>query len=456
MGTEKLSRRMFIGSAVAVAGAGSLFPSDAAAADGGRGSRTLRAGAGKAAISIPSEALPTPRDKFTTVHDDLYARVLVVQNGGTEVAFAVYDLTGIQNTAVLASIRSIVTEVAGVPIANVLISVTHSFSAPHVWDTATMSGSDLTKAQLFQDNLLAATRAAATDAVDSLQPARVGYGSGRADVNVNRNVEAADGWWLGTGEALPSDKGVRVTRFDDLDGNPFAIMANYDVQSAVMMESVMADGSLPVTSDLAGWTVALIEGQYEGVTGFFLGGATGDQFPAFRTVRYTIDKDREWSRTDAKDAGWILLTVQSERLGTEVVRVAETIDTSRADDGTVRLLTSTVTADRVVEGHPTGPTTNYTWTPDGTIDVPVWVLRIGQGTFTGVMSELSTSTAAAMRKAAPFPHASVISNLGGGAKNMADAWNYEHITYEAMDGFLAKGTAEKVAAKAGKMLKSLR
>ncbi|MEU0221066.1 hypothetical protein ABZ281_41280 [Streptomyces sp. NPDC006265] len=67
-------------------------------------------------------------------------------------------------------------------------------------------------------------------------------------MKVNRNVQTADGWWLGTGETLPSDKGVRVTRFDELDGNPFAIMANYDVQSVVMMDPVMADSSLPITS----------------------------------------------------------------------------------------------------------------------------------------------------------------------------------------------------------------
>ncbi|MEU0221065.1 hypothetical protein ABZ281_41275 [Streptomyces sp. NPDC006265] len=94
------------------------------------------------------------------------------------------------------------------------------------------------------------------------------------------------------------------------------------------------------------------------MTGFFLGGTTGDQFPAFRPKRYTIDKDRDRSQTDAKDAGWILLTVHSERLDTEVVRVAGMIDTSRGRGATVRLLVDAVTADKVVEGHPAGPATS--------------------------------------------------------------------------------------------------
>jgi len=44
--------------------------------------------------------------------------------------------------------------------------------------------------------------------------------------------------------------------------------------------------------------------------------------------RLPIDKDRKWSQVDAQDTGRILLTVQGERLGTEVVRVSETIRTA--------------------------------------------------------------------------------------------------------------------------------
>jgi len=39
---------------------------------------------------------------------------------------------------------------------------------------------------------------------------------------------------------------------------------------------------------------------------------------------------------------------------------------------------------------------------------------------------------------------------------MADIWNYDHITYESVDTWLAKGTAEMVADKAARILKTLR
>jgi neutral ceramidase len=458
MTSDNVSRRLFLGgSAAAAVVAASAATATAArastmsarASDGG----TLKAGAGKSVISIPASILPT-WDGFTALNDDLYVRVLLVDNGETSVAFAVYDMTGIDDPTFVPVLQDAINEITGVPTDNVIVSVTHSFSAPHIFQLSQETGTDLANLETYRANTLAATKAAATSAYNSLQPARVGYGRGKSDVNVNRNVDTIDGWWLGTGEAGPSDKSVRVTRFDDLDGNPFAIICNYSVQSAVMISSVMDDGALPITSDLAGWAVDHVEGQYDGVTGFFLCGATGDQFPTFMSNRYVIDKDKNWSMVDAHDGGWLLLTVQAERLGTEVVRVAQTIETTA--DPTIRLVTGSVTATEVTQGHPADPVTSYTWTPDGTIDMPVWVLQIGDGVFIGVEPELSTETSLDIMAASPLPHANIISNLAGGAKNMADIWNYDHITYESVDSFLAKGTAEMVAHKAAQLLRTLR
>ena len=44
----------------------------------------------------------------------------------------------------------------------------------------------------------------------------------------------------------------------------------------------------------------------------------------------------------------------------------------------------------------------------------------------------------------------------GGAKNMPDKWNFEHFTYESLDGFYIEGTAEKVASRIERIIKSLR
>ena len=69
--------------------------------------------------------------------------------------------------------------------------------------------------------------------------------------------------------------------------------------------------------------------------------------------------------------------------------------------------------------------------------------------------ELSTSTAMGIRADSPFKYTFVMSMLDGGAKNMPDRWNFEHFTYEALDGFYAEGSAERAARKIHNLLESL-
>jgi hypothetical protein len=444
-----LHRRSFLNGSIAAAVTATSLGGATAAQAAGAGA-VLKAGAGRAVIDFPSSLLPL--DGFTTVHDDLYVRILLLENGSRRVALAVLDLTSISAEAI-AAMRTTIAKASGVATADIVVTVTHTFSAPHVQAT-----SSSTAAAQYVQQITKATATAIAAAVEGLRSARVGFGTGTCDVNVNRDVLTADGWWLGTGEAGSSDKSVGVTRLDDLDGNPIAVLINYSVQSSVMMESVMTSGDLPITSDLAGAAVRHVEKQYDGdAVGFFLVGSCGDQSPAFRSKRYTIDKDKKWSQVDAQDAGWLLLTVQGERLGTEAVRVSETIKTSGGGSGsTVRLLTDTVTVDTMAMGHPTGPAKTYDFTPTGTADVPIWILQLGNGAFVGVEPELSTDTALAIKKHSPFPHTAVMSMLEGGSKNMAEAQSYARITYEAMDSSYAQGSAETVAAKIGAMLHSLR
>ncbi len=447
--SARISRRALLGTAAAAGvSAAAIAATASPALAKASGSGALRVGAGRAAIAIPASLLPL--DNFTSVHDDLYVRVLLLQNGVTKVALVILDLTSISGEAI-ADMRQVITQVAGIPTGNIMVTVTHTFSAPHVMDS-----SQSTQEATWVQNIVAACRAAVTAAAAAVTAAKVGFGYGTCDVNVNRNVETADGWWLGTGESLPSDKTVAVARFDDATGKPIAVLANYNVQSCVMMESVMANGDLPISADLAGAAVAHVEAQYGGDTvGFFLVGACGDQFPAFRAKRYVIDKDKNWAEVDAHDPGWLLLTVQGERLGTEIVRVAQTI---RATEGAGTALTyvqSGATVQTIAMVRTEGPVTSFDFTPTGTATAPLWIFRLGRAVFVGASPELSTDTAMDIRENSGFKYAFVASMFEGGAKNMADRWNYAHITYEAVDSSYAPGSAEKLAKQAERVTRSL-
>ncbi|MEV0907333.1 hypothetical protein [Streptomyces hokutonensis] len=450
---SELSRRTVVAAGAATALAATVV-GGATSARAATGSATkaaagLKVGAGKAAFTPAASLLPL--DNFTAVHDDLNVRVLLVESGSRRIALAVLDLTSISAEAI-ALMRTAITAAGGVTAANIMVTVTHCFSAPHVQASSSSAG-----AAAYVQNIVAATKNAVADAVKNLQDAEVGYGTGRSDVNVNRNVSTADGYWLGVNEQLPSDKGVYVARFNDLDGNPIAVLTNYNVQSCVMQDSVMADGTLPITADLAGAAVAHVETQYPGAVGFWLVGACGDQFPAYRSKRYTIDKDKGWTYgVDLHDAGFALLTAQGERLGNEIVRVAQGI--SKYESGkkvVVRLVTDDITTTQVTGPQASAPMKTVTFTPTGTAQVPIWVFQVGKGVFAGVEPELSTTTANAIRENSSFSSTFVMSMFEGGAKNMPDKWNFDHVTYAAVDGFYIEGTAEKAATRIGRIIKSL-
>src|SRR6266700_4169333 len=163
-----VSRRLFIGGSVAAVAA--LSPTAAAAAAQASplarasGETGLKAGAGKAPITITSAMLPSS-DGFTMVHDDLYVRILLLENDSRRYAIIVLDTTSVNDPNALSGMRAIAKKVAGVAVADTMITVTHNFSSPHLNGTAGLTGAELTKAKLYLDAVLTATTTAVTDAV---------------------------------------------------------------------------------------------------------------------------------------------------------------------------------------------------------------------------------------------------------------------------------------------------
>ncbi|MCC6365769.1 MAG: hypothetical protein IT165_19820 [Bryobacterales bacterium] len=106
------------------------------------------------------------------VHDELHARALVLDNGKAKVAFVVCDSCAIA-PEVIGNAKALIERHTGIPARAVLISATHTHSAPAA-------------ARLFQSEpdpryteLLAARISdAVRRAIRRMQPARVGWGTG--------------------------------------------------------------------------------------------------------------------------------------------------------------------------------------------------------------------------------------------------------------------------------------
>ncbi|MFC7259892.1 neutral/alkaline non-lysosomal ceramidase N-terminal domain-containing protein [Streptomyces lutosisoli] len=409
---------------------------------------TFLAGAGKRGIGIPASVYPV--DGFTAERDRLRARVVLLDDGTHRVALAVVDLTSVFDE-LLDEMKHLIGRAADVAEENVVIAASHTFCAPHVFPTARLNGEAAAKNEAVRQAVLAAVHRAAEDAVRQLRPARLGFGRGVCHANVNRNVLTADGWWLGADESGPCDRSVGVVRVDDTEGRPIALLINYAVQSSVLHESVTQDGGRLVSADLAGAATGHVERQYgEGTVALFLIGAAGDQAPYLTANRHTLDRDGARARTDAHEAGHLLVDLLGERLGAEAVRVGEGIRTTAPAEGTLAVIHTHVEVPAQVPPASLSdlrPTRDYPYRPNGTADAPVVVVRLGDIVLAGVQAELSSTSGLHVKENSPFPNTMVATMVDGAAKYMADARDYDRITYGAMNSRYAKGAAETVTAK---------
>ncbi len=122
---QKMTRRGFVVSAAACAAG--------VAAARGETPGPLRAGA--CAIDITPKSFPVivngmfTERKATRAHDPLHARCLVLASGATRVAIAVVD-SCLMPRELLDEAKALASKAAGIPVENMLISATHTHSAP--------------------------------------------------------------------------------------------------------------------------------------------------------------------------------------------------------------------------------------------------------------------------------------------------------------------------------------
>jgi hypothetical protein len=273
---------------------------------------SLRAGAARVDITPPKEMFPLQNTLlFSGVHDPVYARALVLDNGNTKVAIVVLDLLDLM---IDNGLRKDVADELEIPVENVLLNVPHDNTSLLISDNLASSvgkgpNRDAPAFAIMRKGVIEAVR----EANAGLQSARVGYGTGKANVNTQGNNP--DG---------TSDKAVSVLALTKPTGEPIAFYTSYAVHSIVMYRSVMDDGKVYMSSDLAGWTSKYVEDRFPGAVSVWGLGSGLDQSPLFTSRAGQGEEEH-----NEGSAGWALLDAQSRRLGAEFVRVAKAIqDTS--------------------------------------------------------------------------------------------------------------------------------
>jgi neutral ceramidase len=236
----------------------------------------LRAGAARVDIT-PTDLTnlnPFNGGKFTGVHDPIFARVLVLDDVTTMVAFVALDLIEVGDTT---DVRQRIQRELGIPVDHILINASHDHSAPRA-GSVTPGGlahgatpETLSYSKVMYDKVLGALKQAKA----SLQPAKFGFATGSVDVNVNRDqYTLGRGWGLGYDPDGISDKTVSVLKFESENGQPIAILFNYAVHSTAMFNTAVVSG------DLAGAAERTVEQKIgNNVVALYTMGAAGDQIP---------------------------------------------------------------------------------------------------------------------------------------------------------------------------------
>jgi hypothetical protein len=405
----------------------------------------LHAGAARVDITPPADAaLPMSgyanrTHGFEGIHDHIYARAIVLSDGAASAAIVGWELIGVPNPA-WADVSERIAKECGIPVDHLLLAAVHDHSAP---SPAGIYENTSPKSAEYTEKLKQATVEAVREAKAKLQPARIGYGSGRAYVNVNRRELTPDrGWWLGFNPEGVSDKTLSVLRFESTEGKPIAFLINYPVHAVVM-----GPENYQISGDIAGATSRYVEQYYARAlpdpprsdAGYVLRPKPG-QAPADVVAVWTSGAAGDQNPVSMASKDFTMVDALGKILGEEAVRVANTIVATPQ----VRLSAAqrVVTCPgRKVEDGPR-PRREYKFQDADPVDIRLSLLMINDVAVTGVSGEVLTPIYLHLKRESPFSRTIMLTHTNGASGYIPDDAGFDQIGYEVTTSHLKPGCAE--------------
>jgi hypothetical protein len=419
-------------------------------------SGVLRVGAAKVDITPAANELPK---QFLGVLDQIWSRAIFVDNGKTGAVLISLDVGGMPDT-VAKTIRERVEKEFGVPATNVLVSGTHTHSAPFI-GFAFGPSREAPDTKPYEDKILTSVRMAK----EALQPARVSYGTGVSHLNVQRDQidPVTHSWWEGANYGGVSDKTVAVIKFESANGDPIAVYYNYAMHAVINGNLDLVSGDFPgaasryIERSLGNKAVAL-----------FSSGAAGDQNPIYfqqtydlRAIRIKDYAKRGVDISNSMPPGGQgldrnnpevsrLMTEQKEMsnsmgqmLGEEVLRAVREAKPGYAD---ARIFgkETTITCpgrERTNEGRG-GIAGTYKDGPP--VQIRLFLLMINDIAIGGVNGEVYNAIAQRLKKESPYSKTMMATVTNGFANSgyIPDDASFGHQTFEVLSSRLQPGCAE--------------
>ncbi len=395
-------------------------------------SQMLKAGAFAVNIT-PSRPVPLSgyagrAQPSTGVHDSIYARAFVFDDGQTRACLIQADLIGF-SFEFAEEINQEVEKNTGIPKQNSFLVAAHNHGAP---STRAYGESATENLALYLSELKSKLVDAAVRAWGSRVPVNTAYGEGSCRMNINRRARHSEGGiWLGRNPDGPCDHTVGVLRLDNMNGETIALLVNWPCHATVNGQ----ENSL-VTGDWPGSTVRYLEKNYKaGIPIGMFAGASGDINPVY-------GPHKNFGEMDA--IGLIL--------GEEIVKITSALSPQPA--GKLAVLSQELTLPG--KQRSTGRMMpNESLLPGDSVKLRLSVIKIGTLALTGISGELMTEIGMEIKNNSPFRQTQVITHCNGNSGYLCTDAAYREGGYEPMVSRTMPGIGRIIVDKIVKMLNSL-
>jgi hypothetical protein len=377
----------------------------------------LGAGAARVDITPPKDAaLPMSgyagRGPHQGIHDNIYVRALVLDDGAARAAIVSCDIIGFPEP-VWNALAGRIEKEAGIRRENLLLAGVHTHGAP----TPGPADGNPYLARLH-DSIVEAVRQAAAN----LKPARIGYGAGRASVNTNRVARSAQGgWMLGVNPEGVSDKTVAVVKVEGGAGEPIALLVNYPVHG-----TVMGQRNQMISGDLPGAASRFIERQPgPPAVALWTSGAAGDQNAIY-------GPGDNFGQVD----------ILGRILAEEALRVAGEIKTlARAPIHGAQKVVS-CPGQRAPKGASPARDLNIQFEDAPPVNIRLSLVTVGNIAFGGVSGEVPTRIGERLKKESPLARTMMPTHCNGSSGYLPDDESYQRVSYEITSSRVKPGCAE--------------
>ncbi len=379
----------------------------------------LLCGAARRIITPPAELLPhligLKQCRFAGVIDDLSVRAVVLGNAWKKALLLAFDMTAAPCTEAFLQELS---EKTGLEEDCIFFFSTHTHAVPFneidLEQRDRQSAETRQASQAFTRYLHRQALDAATEALKSCVPARMGWAWGESGVNVVRLQEYTyldeqghpfPVCGLGADPVRQADRRLFVLRVDDLTGAPLALLVNYAMHNVTTIwNDFDGRGAMGISSDAGGAVSKMLEREYPGAVAVWSSGAAGDLNPIH--LNETILPDPVTGRIceyrpRGLEHALVCLRTVSQRHYADIRTLLRTICCTKTSGEVAGAVSWSVTPGCDCIRHDDGSAEFRIGPEVPSHTLRLQMIRIGELTLLGAGAELYSSVGRAMLHAAP-------------------------------------------------------